>query len=319
MAPPKLLELEQDEELARLVSGWDFDTGKRFQDKVLTSLNSSVHHPSSPSGSFSLLAIFRRYTFRLTVESVSLALHACLGGTPAGFHVSFIRDRHFRFSVSCKQVGFMVCDLKRIITEHFDVYFHLWRDGGDSWVREEKKWLSEEAKSWTTVSYKKMKKRNSHGRRVTFKNPIVQESPSKCRTQNTGHQQKVILIGSIECRIPEKLTVCKRYEGKKFTAARKVSSSRGFFHGVQAGCEREVEDDIQVERVFGTLNKELRINSLVGLTSSREKQVHATQLAGAASKQSRIYKACFNCLDLGHIANEWILGACFATIMDIEP
>ena len=54
-------------------------------------------------------------------------------------------------------------------------------------------------------------------------------------------------------------------------------------------------------RVFGTLNKELRINSLVGLTSSREKQVHATQLAGAASKQSRIYKACFNCLDLGHI------------------
>lgn len=155
MAPPKLVELEQDEELAKLVSSWDFDASKHFQGKVLASLSSSVHHPSSPKGSFSLLAFFRCYTFRLMVECVSLALHACLGGSPAGFHVPFIRDKHFRFSVSCKQVGSMVSDLKRIIAKHFDAYFHLRRDGGDSWIREEKKWLSDEAKSWTTVSYRK--------------------------------------------------------------------------------------------------------------------------------------------------------------------
>nr|TKW22793.1 hypothetical protein SEVIR_4G251400v2 [Setaria viridis] len=120
MAPPKLAELDHDGELAKLVSNWDFEAGKRFQDKVLVSLNSPVHHPSSSTcGSFLLLAVFRRCTFRLTEET---------------------------------QVGFMVCDLKRIITDSFDVYFHLWRDGGDSWVREERRWLREEALSWKEVS-----------------------------------------------------------------------------------------------------------------------------------------------------------------------
>jgi hypothetical protein len=41
-----------------------------------------------------------------------------------------LKDRHFRFSVASKHVGFEVCNLRRIVTEYFDVYFHLWRDGG---------------------------------------------------------------------------------------------------------------------------------------------------------------------------------------------
>ena len=125
---------------------------------VLADLGAPVHHPSSsPAGSFSLLAVFRRYTFRLTEDSVSLALHACLGGAPAGFHVTYIQDRHFRFVVSCKQVGFKVCDLKRVITEHFDVYFHLWRDGGARWIGELKRWNREEEAGWTKVTRKKGK------------------------------------------------------------------------------------------------------------------------------------------------------------------
>jgi hypothetical protein len=75
-----------------------------------------------------LLAVFWRFTFCLSEASVSLALHVALGGTPVGFHVTFIKDRHFRFSVASHHVGFMVCDLKQITTEHFDVYFYLWRD-----------------------------------------------------------------------------------------------------------------------------------------------------------------------------------------------
>jgi hypothetical protein len=67
---------------------------------------------------------------------MSLALHAALGGTPASFHVTFIKDHHFRFSIASRHVGFAVRDLKRITTEHFDVYFHLWRDGGADWFRE---------------------------------------------------------------------------------------------------------------------------------------------------------------------------------------
>ncbi|OEL27685.1 hypothetical protein BAE44_0011297, partial [Dichanthelium oligosanthes] len=134
------LELEQDPQLAYLVRDWDFSVGKRFQDEALHKFRSSVHHPSSsPQGLFFLLAVFCRYTFRLTEDSVSLALHYCLGGTPSGFHVSFVQDRHFKFSVSLKQVGLLVRNLNRITTEHFDVYFNLWRDRGDNWFSEKKK------------------------------------------------------------------------------------------------------------------------------------------------------------------------------------
>uniref|UniRef100_A0A0A9A9P9 Uncharacterized protein n=1 Tax=Arundo donax TaxID=35708 RepID=A0A0A9A9P9_ARUDO len=93
-----LVELQQDKQLAELVRNWDFNPGKSFQASVLRLFKSSVHHPSSsPHGSFFMLAIFRRYNFRLTEESVSLALYAALGGAPAGFHVTFLKDRHFVF------------------------------------------------------------------------------------------------------------------------------------------------------------------------------------------------------------------------------
>jgi hypothetical protein len=98
---------------------------------VFRKLNSPVHHPSSsPRGAFHLLAVFRRHTFRLSEASVSLALHSILGGAPAGFHVTCFRDHHFRFSVASRHVSFMIRDLNRVTTTHFDVYFHLWREGG---------------------------------------------------------------------------------------------------------------------------------------------------------------------------------------------
>jgi hypothetical protein len=118
---------------------------------------SSVHHSSSssPRGAFHLLAVFQWYTFRLTEgfgehcstrgswmrsgwfschlpygSSFPLLggltpLHAVLGCAPAGFHVTFHTDCHFRFSVASRHVGFLIHDLNRITTEHFDVYFHL--------------------------------------------------------------------------------------------------------------------------------------------------------------------------------------------------
>jgi hypothetical protein len=116
--PGDLLELQEDDQLARLVKDWNFQRGKDFEASIFDRFMLPVHHPSSsPRGAFHLLAVFRRYTFRLTESSVSLALHSILGGAPAGFHVTFIRDRHFRFSVSTKQVGFTVSELKRIISD----------------------------------------------------------------------------------------------------------------------------------------------------------------------------------------------------------
>ena len=146
--PGDLLELQEDHQLAYLVKDWDFSTGRRFEAEVCSKFNISMHNPSSsPHGSFFLLVIFRRFTFRLTENSVSLALHSCLGGSPAGFHVTYLRDRHFKISISCKQVGLLIHLLKRITTSHFDVYFHLWREGGAEWRREMAKWLEEEERS----------------------------------------------------------------------------------------------------------------------------------------------------------------------------
>ncbi|TVU33893.1 hypothetical protein EJB05_15707, partial [Eragrostis curvula] len=154
----------------------DFSQGKRFQAEVLARLCSSVHHPSSSVvGSFFLLAIFRRFTFRLTEDSVSIALHSVLGGTPAGFHVKEASDRHFRFSVASKDVGLLVHSLKRVTTKHFDVYFFLWRDGGSNWEKDENTWLAEEAKQWTTVTRKK--KRKLYKLNVSFPHNLVQSSP----------------------------------------------------------------------------------------------------------------------------------------------
>ena len=85
--------------------------------------------PLRPMDLFFLLDTFRRFLFWLTEDSVSLALQSCLGGRAEGFHVQFLSTNHFRFSVSCKQVGFHVYRLRRVISSQFDVYFHLWNNG----------------------------------------------------------------------------------------------------------------------------------------------------------------------------------------------
>ncbi|KAJ1283789.1 hypothetical protein BS78_03G153700 [Paspalum vaginatum] len=177
--------------------GWDPSPGKQFQAEVLKMFNSSVHHPSSSTnGCFFLLVVFRRFTFRLTEESVSLALQSVLGGAAAGFHVHFESDQHFRFSVASKAVGFHICSLKRIIAKHFDVYFHLWRGGGAHWQLEKKLWIEEEEKQWTKVSRKK-KPTKGNSKKVTFAHKLVQESPT--RKSTPAFPPPSIKIGDIIC------------------------------------------------------------------------------------------------------------------------
>src|SRR5438552_1168398 len=73
--------------LPDLAEKLDFSLGLKFQKEMNQLFRSSVHHPSSsPSGSFFLLVTFRRFTFRLTEDSVALALQSCLGGSGPGFH-----------------------------------------------------------------------------------------------------------------------------------------------------------------------------------------------------------------------------------------
>jgi hypothetical protein len=158
----------------------DFKHGRDFEEDILTRLDSSVHHPCSyPSGSFLMLTAFRRSSFRLTEESVSMALHSVIGGSPGGFHIFCIKPCHFQFSVASKAVGFLVRALKRITTKNLNVYFHLWRDGGANWPKEFRGWEDEEGQ-WTLVT----KKWCSSSKQVRFSSPTklpsltVKKSPT---------------------------------------------------------------------------------------------------------------------------------------------
>jgi len=125
----------------------DFNLGLEFQDEVRRCYKSPVHHPyPTPNGSFFLLVTFRRFLFRLTEDTVPLALQSCLGGKALDFHVQFLSNNHFRFSVFSKDVGFFVYKLRRVITNMFDIYFHLWNNGTPHWEREKHAWEIEQEK-----------------------------------------------------------------------------------------------------------------------------------------------------------------------------
>lgn len=156
---------------------WDFRPGRQFEDEVRHKFNSAVHHASSSiNGSFFLVAVFRRFSFRSTEEYVGMGLHSVLGrggGAPGGFHIHHEQHSHFRFSVASKEVGFLVYSRKRITTKHFNVYFFLWHGGGANWIEDHKAWEREEEEQWTSVSRKKKKTT----KKVTFSSPIKQRSP----------------------------------------------------------------------------------------------------------------------------------------------
>jgi len=136
----------------------DFSLGRKFEDEVDHRFGTLVHHsPPLADGSFFLLVTFHHFLFRLTEDSVSLALQACLGGPAVGFHVKFLSTDHFRFSVTCKQARFHVYRLRRVITSQFDVNFHLWSNGMPNWEREKRLWEEEPEKEWSTVLSKSTK------------------------------------------------------------------------------------------------------------------------------------------------------------------
>jgi len=166
-----------------LVDRLDFNIGLGFQEKIQQRFRTPVHHPSpSADGSFLLLVTFRRFLFRLTEDSVSLALQSCLGGRAADFHVKFLSNNHFRFSVFSKDVGFQVYKLRRVITDTFDAYFHLWHNGTPNWEKEKRAWELEQEKEWTKVLSKSakraLKKTEPPLKRVRFAEKLVQ-SPKK--------------------------------------------------------------------------------------------------------------------------------------------
>jgi hypothetical protein len=101
---------------------------------------------------FFLVVSFGRCSMRLNTELVGFLLQSFIGGAADLFRVSLLSDRAFRFSLSCKNVGFVVYRLRSYVYLSFKAYLHLWNSSGPNWIREWQLFSEEESKSWKVVS-----------------------------------------------------------------------------------------------------------------------------------------------------------------------
>jgi hypothetical protein len=65
-------------------------------------------------------------------------------------------------------VGFHVHSLRRFIGDHFDAYFHLWRDGTANWEKEKRLWDLEQEREWSEVMSRSKKRKAKSSKKVTF-------------------------------------------------------------------------------------------------------------------------------------------------------
>jgi hypothetical protein len=120
----------------------DFSKGKIFESEIRRKFGHSVNFMSGfRKREFYLVASFGRANFKLDPDTVGLALQSCFGGIAAQFHVKILQDRVFRFSVSSRAVGFEIYNSGKFSEKDFDLYVHLWGNGGPNWLFEEKKIL----------------------------------------------------------------------------------------------------------------------------------------------------------------------------------
>jgi hypothetical protein len=113
------------------LSKLDFNKGKAFSSKVVGALGSKVCNSGAPlDRGFLLLVSFSRNIFRLTKEPVSICLQSVLGGQASDFKPFLMEEQIFQFSVSSKNVAFMVLALSPIAEDLFKLAFFLCNDSG---------------------------------------------------------------------------------------------------------------------------------------------------------------------------------------------
>ncbi|KAM0888596.1 hypothetical protein ACQ4PT_028241 [Festuca glaucescens] len=134
-----------------LVIGLDFSPGLDFARKARSDFHTTVH-PTRNSSHFTMVVSFGRSIFRLSEDNVSLALESVTGGLCDELKVSILRDRVFSFTVSCRQIGFMILQRRSFACDQFKCYFHLWGRGGPNWGCEFHLWQQECQQEWILVS-----------------------------------------------------------------------------------------------------------------------------------------------------------------------
>jgi len=133
--------------------------GAKFEHLVRARLGCSVSPTSnSPLPEFYLVTSFGRSAVRLNADFVGLLLQSCLGEVAKDFNVTHLLGWMFKFSVSCKNVGFMIRKIRSFSCKLFEAFFHLWGGGGPDWQREVNLWTAEQEAEWCLVCSKSSKK-----------------------------------------------------------------------------------------------------------------------------------------------------------------
>lgn len=164
---------------------WDFSPGVDFASRVWSRFRSPVNSPRSPSSAFHLVVCFSHFSFRLSVDSVAIALNCCLGGNPNEFRIRHLQNSCYSFWVTDRKVGLWIYSLKPFQNNFFKLHFHLWRNGGPDWYREYTQWVLEEENSWTKVVRKS--KPISNGvitPGISFAHVVSQPSRSRAAVPN---------------------------------------------------------------------------------------------------------------------------------------
>jgi hypothetical protein len=135
-------------------SALDFSDDLRFQDWILRKFNCPINllPGKFDRHEFFLVISFGRCSLRLCAESVGFLLQSFIGGSAELFRVIPLSDWVFRFSLSCKDVGFAVYRRHSYICSSFKVYLHLWNSSGPNWIKEWQLYSDEESSSWKLVS-----------------------------------------------------------------------------------------------------------------------------------------------------------------------
>jgi hypothetical protein len=171
----------------------DLQPGLDLQSDVWRRFHLPVSFSSDHSQlEFFLVASFGRCKFRLDPLVMGFLLQSAIGGSTKDFNVHSLSDRVFRFSVSGKQVGFFIYNLRFFKSLDFIVYFHLWNGGGPNWQKEFSDFSSEEDGSWQLVSKKKLSYADA------IKKPGVVLTglmPLRSRTRKSGGLAFLFLIG----------------------------------------------------------------------------------------------------------------------------
>jgi hypothetical protein len=239
-------------------------------------------------------------------DSVGLALQSCLGGRASDFHVVFLSNYHFRFSVFSKAVGFQVYKLKRVISSCFDVYFHLWNNGTPRWEREKRAWELEQEKEWSTILSKRAKREvkaaarsaDKVTKKVHFAKKLVQSS-----LKNKFEPPSCISFGSFS-------TTLDPIEPKKLIFSNRCCTSPPHHRSEPSSVQPERENlgpTNQPQQLETIQNSDHEENSSLVLARDLAQQRCVRCLAwGHLRPACRSSIRCLQCFNYGH-TKKWCL------------